>query len=151
MAGKAPAATAAPNGERQRRYPRGRGSALSLADRSAIQGLSLAGMSGAEIARQLGRAQRTIGKVLNGSEYQRAKDIARSVLAQHASDFADDFVIASKIAALSGRHEPSRDALLALGAIDPPAKRAEPAPLTIQIGIAIPGLGSTATQSLEVP
>jgi hypothetical protein len=137
--------------DRTRRYPRGRGSALSLADRAVIQGLSLAGLSGAEISRRLGRSQRTVGKVLSSDEYKHAKDLARSVLAQHATDFADDLVISSKIAALSGRHEPARDALLALGVIEPPTKSEKAPPLTIQIGVAIPGLGSTAHQNVSFP
>jgi hypothetical protein len=108
-------------------------------------------MSGAEIARKLGRSQRTIGKVLNAAEYQHARDLARSALAQHAEDFAYDFLAASKVAALSGRHEAARDALMAIGAIEGPSRHERTEGIKIQIGVAIPGLGPSAQHTLTVP
>lgn len=137
--------------QRGRRYPRGRGSALKTADRMAIGGLALSGLSGAEIARRLGRSERTISRVLNSAEFTEARELAKSLLASHATDFAYDWIAASKVAALSGRHEGCRDALLAIGAIEPPQKADRSGErLTINIGVALPGLPSPQL-SVSVP
>jgi hypothetical protein len=129
-----------------KRRPPGRGSALSAAERTTIQGLALAGMSQSEISRQTGCGRPTVARVLSTAEFKAAVELARSVLASGAHRLAEQWLHAAEVAAKSGRHEPMRDALLGIRAIDPPSgARAQGEGFTVQIGIALPGLGPAAT------
>lgn len=126
-------------------YPVGRGSAVKPAEAATITGLSLMGMSGTEIARRLKRSKAVVSRILNSSDAQHARALARSILLEHSADFSRSWVIASKVAAAKGRHEASRDALLAIGAIEEKSKKPDAPGFTVKIGVMLPGLGPSAT------
>jgi IS30 family transposase len=116
-------------------------------EQTAIQGLALSGLSIAEIARNTGRSREAVRKCLSSEEFQRAREIARSALAENVASFADDWKRASRESAKRGRHEPARDALIALKAIDSPNQKPETSnSFKIQIGVALPGLGQPTTE-----
>ena len=122
-----------------RRRP-GRGSQMSMAEKSAVQGLALAGLSKSEIARQTGRTREAVRKVLNSEEFDQARQIARSALAENAAQFSEDWRTASREAAKRGNHLPAKDGLLAIKAIE--QGRNEPSNgFTVKIGVVLPGLG----------
>jgi hypothetical protein len=130
----------------------GRGARIRPQEQSVIQSPALMGMSGREIARQLDRSPHAVCRVLNGDEMTKLRELARSALMGNALGFADDLIKASRIGALKGKHEAALQALLCLKAIDNPKAAAEPkAGLTVKIGMFLPGLGSTASTSLDVP
>ena len=127
----------------------GRGSAVTPAERVAIQGLSISGLSNAEIARRHGRSRKTIARVLSSEEFRLARELARSALMQGVVEFAADWRTASREAAKRGRHEPARDALLGLKVIDPPSAKPDMG-VVVQIGVALPGLGLTTDGPIEI-
>jgi hypothetical protein len=133
------------------RKPPGRGSATTPAEEAAIGALSIAGMSQRQIAEQTGRSRETIARVLSKEEFAKARESARSILASSAEDVARNWLRASEVAAENGRHEASRDLLVALKAVDPPnATRGTDVPaFTVKIGVLLPGLGPNATLGLE--
>jgi hypothetical protein len=128
----------------------GRGSAVTPIERVAIQGLSMSGLSNAEIARRRGRSRKTIARVLSSEEFKAARDMARSVLMDGAVELAADWRKASREAAKRGRHEPARDGLLALKVIETPSAKPETG-LVVHIGVALPGLGLSPDGPIVVP
>ena len=123
---------------------------MNIAEKTAVQGLALAGLSTAEIARQTGRSRDTIAKVLSGEEFKQAKELARSALAEGLTDFVTDWRRASKAAAEKGNHDPAKDAMLSLGAISQPtAKRESGSGFVVRIGVLLPGLGETAKLAID--
>jgi hypothetical protein len=114
-----------------------------------VIGAHLAGLSESEIARRSGRTRGTIHAVVTGPEAQKARELAKSILAQNAVGFAEDWLHASKVAAEKGNHTPALDALERLGAVaSPKTDRATGPQFSVKIGIALPGLGETATLGL---
>lgn len=134
------------NSERKRP---GRGSAVTPAERVAIQGLSISGLSNAEIARRQGRSRKTIARVLSSEEFRLARDMARSALMQGAVEFVADWRRASREAAKRGRHEPARDALLGLNVIEPPSAKPDMG-VVVHIGMALPGLGLKTDGPIQI-
>jgi hypothetical protein len=130
----------------------GRGARIRPQEKSVIQSLALTGMSAREIARQLDRSTHAVCRVLNAEEMKERREMARSALMQNALGFADDLIKASRVGAAKGRYEAALQALLGLKAIDNPKAATEPKPgVTIKIEMLLPGLGPTASTSLDVP
>jgi hypothetical protein len=126
-----------------------RRTAVLPAEKAAVIGAALAGMSGREISRQTGRHRDTISTILKSDEAARARDMAKSILAAASTDFARDWVRASKVAADKGNHAPALDALERLKAVEPVSKGRSTGPaFSVKIGICLPGLGDSATLGL---
>jgi Helix-turn-helix domain len=140
-----------PKSEKPKRAA-GRGARIRPRERSVIQSLALTGMSAREIARQLDRSPHAVCRVLNGQEMTQLRELARSALMGNAIGFADDLIKASRVGAAKGKYEAALQALLGLKAIDNPKAATDPkGGLTVKIGMLLPGLGQTATTSLDVP
>ena len=132
------------------RYSVGSGSKVKPAEAAAITGLHLAGMSGSEIARRIGRSKQTVSKILNSEETQHARALAKSILTSNAAEFAGNWITAARAAAARGHHEPSKEALEAIGAIENKPK-ADRGGFTVRIGVALPGLGLPSGVSVTSP
>jgi hypothetical protein len=131
------------------KYPVGRRSAVKPAEAAAITGLHLAGMSGTEIATRIGRSKQTISAILNSEETKHARELAKSILVSNASEFANNWITAARRAAAKGKHEPSKEALEAIGAVENKPKP-DRGGFVVKIGVCLPGLGLPAG-SVESP
>jgi hypothetical protein len=128
-------------------HPPGRQSQIGPAEASAITALAVSGMPGTEIARRLGRSKQTVSRVLNSEEAKKARELAKSLLIQNASEFAQNWIKAAKVAADKGRFEASKEALVAIGAIEDRG-RSEQKGFVVKIGVMLPGLGSAPNANL---
>lgn len=83
---------------------------------------------------------------------------AQALLEANAIQAVTDWMLASSVAAKKGNHKPARDLLVAANVIEPPYSQAAPgqhsagAPITVQIGFALPGMPQpSATKALPNP
>jgi hypothetical protein len=128
----------------------GRGLALKEPERVAILTGAAAGISEAELARRTGRSRGAIRRVLKSPDAQQARALAKSVLQAALPDYAKLHRVAAEVAARKGDASPIHWALERTGVVEPkPAAGSGGPAFTVQIGVVLPGLGSTAQLGLS--
>ena len=130
----------------------GRGNRIRPAEATAIRAASIAGLSGNEIARRTGRSKAAVSRILSDAESQQAREMARSILTANAAQAVDDWMTASRVGALKGRHEAARDWLTHVRAVNPPQKgETKGQGVVIQLGCILPGLPDDAATEIAIP
>jgi DNA-binding CsgD family transcriptional regulator len=115
-------------------------SRLNLAEQTAIRAMRSAGKNPTEIARALNRTAQTIRAYLAES----ARDIVHSNL----EEYARLHLTAAGIAAAKGDSRPAEWAMERTKVVEPKAQATENKGLTVQIGVLLPNLGTSASLSL---
>ena len=132
-------------------YGPGPQNAVKPGEAAAMIGLSLSGMTGTEVAQRLGRSKQAVSRVLNSEEAKQARTLAKSLLTASASEFAENWIRAARKAADNGKHEASKEALVAIGAIEDKPRAEKQTGFVVKIGIALPGLGLPGGTPVESP
>lgn len=131
--------------------PGKQGVAPTVVEKQEIALLKAAGHSHAEIARRMGRTRECVISALRCKEVQSLKDRARMILLDWVPQFARDWREAARVGAERGRHEPSRDALLHLGVVEPVTQIG--AAVQVNVGVVAPGCPSPQgdTRAVLIP
>jgi hypothetical protein len=95
------------------------GVAVSREERQQMAIYKAAGLSHSEISRRTGRTREAIINALRSPDIVEMRQRARDVLTANLEELATHWLEAARVGAGRGRHEPVRDALLHLGAIEP--------------------------------